>query len=154
MAHKIIYIDMDGVLCDFDGAHARDKIAYPDNPYPQSRQGFYLALEPIEGAISAMDKLLRAENVEAYILTAPSLYNPLSYTEKRLWVENHLGFEWVERLIISPNKALLKGDILIDDHITGRGQDKFEGQLIHFGGPAAPNWATILPSLFDKISEN
>jgi len=32
---KIIYIDMDGVLCDFDGAVARDKESYPDLAYPR-----------------------------------------------------------------------------------------------------------------------
>ncbi|MEP1230028.1 MAG: hypothetical protein ABJG88_05080, partial [Litorimonas sp.] len=95
-----IYIDMDGVLCDFEGAFKRDKKALPNNPYPQSRQGFYQELEPIRGAVEAMRTLLSAEKIDPYILTAPSLYNPLSYTEKRLWVENHLGFEWVKRLII------------------------------------------------------
>ncbi len=37
------------------------------------------------------------------------------------------------KLIICSNKGLLKGDILIDDHISGRGQEFFEGKLIHFG---------------------
>jgi len=82
---QLIYIDMDGVLCDFEGAIKRHKKANPDIVYPQSVEGFYRGLKPIKGAISAMETLLKLENVQAYILTAPSLYNPLSYTEKRLW---------------------------------------------------------------------
>ena len=32
----VVYIDMDGVLCDFDGAYKRDKEAFPDLDFPQS----------------------------------------------------------------------------------------------------------------------
>ena len=142
-----IYIDMDGVLCDFEGAVARDKMAYPDIEYPQSREGFYRALKPISGAVEAMNILLQTKGVDAYILTAPSLYNPLSYTEKRLWVEDHLGFEWVKRLIISPDKSLLRGDVLIDDHDKGRGQDAFKGRLICFGRTPFQNWSSVIEDL-------
>lgn len=135
---------MDGVLCDFDGAFTHDKKANPKIEFPQSQKGFYLHLMPISGAIEAMDQLMGSEHLKAYILTAPSIYNPLSYTEKRQWVENHLGFEWVKRLIISPDKSLLKGDILIDDHTNGRGQDMFEGTLIEFGSPNFADWSSVL----------
>ena len=33
-------------------------------------------------------------------------------------------------MIISGYKHLLKGDYLIDDNVTGKGQDKFEGKLL------------------------
>lgn len=140
----IIYVDMDGVLCDFDGAFARDKKRNPEAPYPQSVPGFYRNLTPLIGAVQAMASFLENPNIDPYILTAPSIYNPLCYTEKRLWTEDHLGFDWVKRLIICPDKSLLKGDMLIDDHVSGRGQDKFEGRLIHFGSPGFPNWENVM----------
>ena len=46
--------------------------------------------------------------------------NPLCYIEKRLWVEAHLGFDVVNRLIISAHKGLNKGHFLIDDNVEGR----------------------------------
>lgn len=142
-----VYIDMDGVLCDFETAFARDKAIFSDTPYPQSREGFYLNLVLIRGAQEAMNYFLTAAEIDPYILTAPSVYNPLSYTEKRLWVEKYFGFDWVKRLIISPDKSLLKGDVLIDDHNSGRGQEKFEGRLIHFGSEDFPDWKSVLTRL-------
>ena len=76
-------------------------------------------------------------------LQVHSVYNPLSYTEKRLWVEDHLGFEAVERLIIAPDKSLLRGDVLIDDQAEGRGQEKFVGLVLIFGSEAFPSWVAV-----------
>lgn len=41
--------------------------------------------------------------------------------EKYLWVEKHLGREATNRLILTKDKTLVRGDILIDDkpHIAG-----------------------------------
>jgi 5'-nucleotidase len=52
-----------------------------------------------------------------------------------------LGF--VKKLIICPNKSLLKGQYLIDYNHTGKGQEKFEGKLIHFGSDEFPNWEKV-----------
>ena len=50
----------------------------------------------------------------------------------------------VERLIISPNKALLKGDYLIDDNVEGKGQEGFEGCLVQYGSRSYPDWSAVL----------
>ncbi len=84
-----------------------------------------------------------------YILSAPSLRNPLSYLERRLWVEDYFGLEVANKLILSTNKGLLKGAYLIDDWISGNGQENFEGKIIHFGSINCPSWNDIV-RLFDK----
>ncbi|MEM9528789.1 MAG: hypothetical protein AAGA31_19410 [Bacteroidota bacterium] len=144
METKIVYIDMDGVLCDFVLAYETALAANPDIKYPQSQYGFFRKLRPMPNAIEAIATLRANPELDVYILTAPSIYNPLCYSEKREWVEDHLGMEMVKRLIISPNKALCRGDYLIDDHTTGRGQENFTGRLIHFGSTDFPNWAAVL----------
>lgn len=143
MTPKIVYIDMDDTLCDFSGAYHYHLSINPKIQYPQSQYGFFANLHPLPGAISAVKALIHSEKYDPYILTAPSVLNPLCYTEKRIWIENHFGIEFVDKLIISPNKSLLKGDILIDDNIEGKGQDLFEGYLIHFGSNGYPDWNSI-----------
>lgn len=139
----IVFLDMDDVLCDFKSAHQKALIDNPDIKYPQSQYGFFTNLKPLEGAIEAAKALESSAQYRPYILTAPSIKNPLCYTEKRVWVEKHLGFFFVKRLIICPDKSLLKGQYLIDDNAAGKGQDGFEGELIHFGNDQFPNWEAV-----------
>jgi 5'-nucleotidase len=144
---KIVYIDMDDTLCDYRGAHQQALIANPAMSFPQAEFGFFAGLNPIIGAIEGVKKLMDSSIYKPYILTAPSIKNPLSYTEKRIWIESHLGMEVVERLIISPDKSLLRGDYLIDDIKEGKGQDGFEGILIHFGSEECPDWESVMNML-------
>ncbi len=143
----IVYIDMDDVLCDFTGAFNRAIEKSPQMTFPQSQYGFYQNLLPLAGAIESVLALHASKNYTPYILTAPSTKNPFSYTEKRVWVEEKLGEAFVERLIICSHKGLLKGDLLIDDNDCGRGQESFEGRLIHFGSAQFPDWEAINKAL-------
>ena len=136
---------MDDVLCKFTEAHQASLIKNPEIKYPQSIKGFFENLKPIENAIESVQQLRKIFDV--YILTAPSTMNPLCYTEKRIWIEKHFGYEFTNKLIISPNKGLLKGDVLIDDNNTGKGQDEFEGRFIHFGKEDFPNWDAVILAL-------
>jgi 5'-nucleotidase len=140
---RIVYVDMDDTLCDYTGAYRRTKAAYPGLQYPQSEPGFYLNLEPIAGAIDGFQHIGNLPCTEVYILTAPSVMNPHSYSEKRLWVERHLGLAVAYRLILSPNKGLLRGDILIDDNRSGKGQEYFQGTIYQFGSKRHPDWTSI-----------
>jgi 5'(3')-deoxyribonucleotidase len=145
---KVIYIDMDDVLVKYSEGINAKKLQTPQQAYPQAEWGFFANLEPMEGGIAVMKQMLADPDIEPYIATAPSLKNPLCYAEKRIWVENHLGFEFLKRLIIIPNKGLLRGDILIDDNVIGKGQDSFQGALWQFGSSQYPNWDVVSKSLF------
>lgn len=149
----IVYIDMDDVLCDFSGAHAAALKENPAVKYPQSQYGFFTNLHPIDGGIEFVNELMHSNVYIPYILTAPSIQNPLCYTEKRVWIEKMFGLSFVSNLIICNNKALLRGDILIDDHESGKGQEQFKGRLIHFGSNRFPNWKAVKEEL-DGIAGN
>jgi len=137
MSKPRIYVDMDGVLCDYDEAKYRTLLRTPENFFPQASYGFFRDMRPITGAIEAYHWL--HENFDTWILTRPSVLNPMCYTEKREWVEKHLGLEICEKLIMCTEKGLLKGDYLIDDMPW----PSFEGQQITFGSKEYPNWKKV-----------
>lgn len=107
---KILYIDMDDVLCDYSASYNQSLVKRPEFKFPQSEPNFFRDLSPIENAINTVNTIRNTDIYEVYILTAPSTRNPHSYTEKRLWIENHFDYDFTKRLIISPDKSLLKGD--------------------------------------------
>jgi len=145
----ICYVDMDGVVANI-AKHARKH--FKENPeikYPQSQYGFFLELEEIEHSVGSVKML--SKHFDIWFLTAPSTRNPMSYAEKNYWIRQHFGQVWCDKLILCPNKSLLKGNYLIDDNTSGRGQDKFDGELIHFGSTQFPNWFEVCKYLFTSI---
>lgn len=140
-----VMIDMDGVLCDLASAFERARGEQPDIAYPQSIPGLFASLEPMPGAIEAVNRL-RAEH-DVWILSAPSVRNANSYTEKRIWIEKHFDLDMAYRLILAPDKSLVMGDVLIDDYDRGKGQEGWGGRLIHFGSAQFPTWAEVVAEL-------
>ncbi|KZY59553.1 hypothetical protein A3735_15010 [Oleiphilus sp. HI0061] len=139
----IIYCDMDDCLADYNGGYLASKSQFPDIAFPQSIPGFFRSLKPLPGAVETFHWLSRNSIFDTYILSAPSLKNPLSYSEKRIWVEENLGEEFIDRLIISSYKNLNYGHYLIDDYDSGKGQELFGGMLIKFGTGQFPDWNSV-----------
>lgn len=141
MKKNTYYVDMDDTLCDFAGQAYIDVKLNPAIRYPQATYGFFTKLKPLPDAIESMHELV-AMGHDVWILTRPSVLNPLCYTEKRVWVENHLGLDFCHRLILCPDKARVgsEGDILIDDMVW----DYFKGEQIIFGSPEFKNWKSIM----------
>lgn len=137
---KRVYVDLDGVLCDFYGAAKKALLENPTQKYPQSQWGFFLKLKEIPDAIDSVKKL--SINYDVWILTRPSFRNVNCYTEKAQWIWDHLGYEFLEKTIFSGDKSLLKGDYLIDDQ-NNANQDKFSGEWIHFGSEKFPDWNSV-----------
>lgn len=135
----IVYVDMDGVLADYNAR--RDAFGEEATHQP----GFFRDLEPIQDAIAGF-KTLVGMGCNVYILSTAPWSNPSAWSEKRLWVEEHLGEDGFKRLILSHHKNLLKGEYLIDDRIAN-GVDGFEGKHIHFGSATYPNWVEVVASL-------
>ena len=135
----ILYIDMDGVVVDYDAGAAEFKRRFPHIEFPQSEYGFFVNLLPLNDGIEAVKKLIASDKYDVWILTRPSPKNPPCYMEKRIWIERYFGMELCEQLIISTNKTLSKGAYLIDDWDWD-----FEGEHIKFGTEKFPDWKTVL----------
>lgn len=144
----ILYVDMDDTLCKYTSTLLPQ--ITPELQFPQGQLGFYRNLEPIKDAIESVITLINSGFYDVYILTAPSVINTHSYSEKREWIEKYFGYNFCHKLIISPNKGLLKGDYLIDDCSFGKGQEDFKGEIILFGSNTYPTWERVMEYLLPK----
>lgn len=155
----IVLFDMDDVLCDHEGDFLkRWRERHPDLPHiPLERRhcfkitrqylsecgatadlvknircapGFVAALTPIPGALEAVREIT-ARGHATYLCTAPMNGNPTCASEKFEWVVRHLGQEYHDRVIITNDKTLVRGDLLIDD------KPEIRGALV-------PTWEQVL----------
>lgn len=133
-----IAVDMDQVLCNFFKKYF--SLKSKEIEYPQAIEGFFLDLDPMPNAIEGFKYLW--ENFDTYVLTRPSVWNVHCYTEKAIWVREHLGFEVLHKMVLNPQKQRNKGNYLIDDS-TDAGQLDFEGTLLRFG-PEHYDWNSII----------
>jgi 5'-nucleotidase len=151
-----ILVDMDGVIADFDGEFLQryrrrypDKLYYPfeqrtefyvKDQYPEELKPlvaeilleptFFRDMMPMDGAMEALLEM-EAVGLEVFICTSPFTTYQNCVLEKYQWVESYLGSEWVNRIILTKDKTLVRGDILIDDKPEITGVD-------------VPNWEHIL----------
>lgn len=135
----IIYVDMDGTVFNYKFQKEKYSKNHPQIQYPQSIEGFFDSMPAFDGAIEIIKELISSEKYDVYFLTAPSVENHLSYTEKRTCIEKHFGIKACKNLIISNDKSLSIGDILVDDCDSGRGQEFFLGKHIIY----RDNWNHI-----------
>ena len=118
-----IYIDMDGVIANFQ--KAADEGGWKHRP---DLHVDYRNLEVIDGAIKSLAKL-NADH-EIFIASTPPWTRPEVWGHKREWLEEHFPY-LKRRLILTHRKDLLIGDILIDDS-KYRGQPDFKGNWFWF----------------------
>ena len=145
----LILLDQDGVLADFEvgfrGAwtaryahhmpalppHSRKSFRLRDD-YPHhladavssvyESPGFYLNLPPMPGALDGIREMI-AEGHDVRICTSPLTPWHHCVSEKYEWVERYLGAEFTERMILTKDKTLVRGDVLVDDKPRIRGAE-------------------------------
>ena len=140
---KILYVDMDNVLVNFQSGI--DKLSKDDfdkykGKYDQAPNIFSM-MDPLEGAIQAYEKL--SSKYDTYILSTAPWYNSTAWKDKIEWVQKYLHKSAFKRLILSHHKNLNAGDYLIDDRLRN-GAEKFKGEHIHFGTEKFPDWDAVL----------
>lgn len=145
---KRVYIDIDGCIADWQGHYDLIKSINPESKYPQTGDFFFQNLEPIWDGVDFVEKMMHDDGYDTWLLTAPYVWGERSYTGKRIWVENYLGLDACFKLIMCPDKSLMKGDFLIDDHYDSHGQKDFEGELILYGSDMYPDWHTVSKKFF------
>lgn len=99
--------------------------------------GFYENLDPEPGAVDALKDI--EDHFQGYITpficSSPSVPRgaefPWCHSEKIAWVQDKLGSFWANRTILTKDKTLVRGHLLIDDN------PKIKGVV-------EPTWAQII----------
>lgn len=146
---KTVLIDMDNTLAQFDLEFGKRWVAeypqgsldliknrkhfeleqnFPDDPAAKdaavkimSTPGLYIKFEPAVGSVEAVKEMTQA-GLSVFFCSAP---HPFQYescvAEKYSWVRKYYGEEYLSRIIITRDKTVIKGTVLIDDKpkITG-----------------------------------
>ena len=146
---KILYVDMDNVLVNFQSGIDRLSPALIEKYEGDLDEvpGIFSLMDPLEAAIESYKKL--SKNFDTYILSTSPWENPTAASDKFAWVKYHLGDYAYKRLILSHHKHLNQGDFLIDDR-PNNGADKFTGELILFGSEKFPDWHVVTNYLLKK----
>ena len=146
----IVYVDMDGVLVDFESGIARltdQELSMYAGRFDEV-PGIFARMDPMPGAIEAFTAL--AERFDVYILSTASWHNPSAWAHKVEWIQAHFGHGQAspayKRLILSHHKNLNSGDYLIDDR-PHNGAESFDGERIVFGSEEFPDWDAVLAHL-------
>lgn len=156
----LILIDMDDVLTDFDGEFYRKwNEVHPDKHItpPEERKKFYLmeespkeyeelirgiytapgfvkSLPEIPGSIDAVKEIASLGHTIFFCTTPLNMYYNC-VKEKYEWIEEHIGFEWTKKIILTKDKTLVQGDVLIDDNPEIKGNVKPVWEHIVFDKP-------------------
>jgi len=140
LSPPVVLLDMDGVLVDWDrgflqawgGRSAVDRSkdyamekCVPAEHMQEARaifhaDGFFANLPPMPGAVEAVKRMAEA-GYEVLFCTSPVLTSGGCPSEKFEWVRNHFGPGWVSKIVMTSDKTVVRGDVLIDDKpkITG-----------------------------------
>ena len=140
-ATKTILVDMDGVIADWGRAYGECLDRYGESAASIPRHenqitfnlhtdrtaeeieiikrvmvepGFYARLDPIPGAKTALKQMVK-DGHDVRIVTSPWVSNPTCASDKLNWIAHHYGSHWASRVVITTDKTLVRGDILIDD---------------------------------------
>lgn len=138
---KVILVDMDNTLVDWDSQfYSMMSRLHPHVPlttretrinwsiernYPSQYERailgltnepeFWRTMPPMSGGIEAM-KAMVTGGLNVFIVSTPDPQHTARCAKEKFdWVEHYLGQSWKNKVILTADKTLIRGDVLIDD---------------------------------------
>jgi 5'(3')-deoxyribonucleotidase len=146
---KRVLVDMDGVIADVytrffelhekkygkkltieDVTGIKEAQAFTDQLTWVNTPGFFRTVPVMPGSIDCLKELNARYDV---IVVSMATEFPVCLTDKRLWLTDHYPFISWKQMVFCGNKSLIKGDIMIDDHL--KNLDSFDGETIMYNQP-------------------
>ena len=161
MAHSVVLVDQDGPLADYRAAILAALESIGENPSHLQKKtystradvqaaygnrvadeidrirnmsGFYEHLEVVEGANEGIKRLLDLGAVP-FVCSRPRLQNRTCSSEKLAWLGTHFP-EFEGRFVLTTDKTVVSGHILIDDDYSVTGITTPNWKHVYFGNPA------------------
>jgi len=153
-----ILLDMDGVLADFDAklfADTAEVIQWPSEALRRTRRfctdhlpsnqerryvrrhiettPFFRDLPVIEGARKGVREL-EEMGFDLWVVSKPLESNPTCASDKYAWVADHFP-TLAGKVILTPDKSLIHGGILLDDAIKDRERALASWTPVHYSYP-------------------
>ncbi len=150
---KVLFLDMDDVMADTAMAflkvyNAHFKTSYTKESIKQGtvwedeivknyreirgvifKPGFFRAIPVMLGAPEVVEAL--NDKYDVFVASAAMEF-PISLKEKHDWLNEYFPFIHWKNMIMCGDKSILKGDILIDDHL--KNLSVFDGRAVLFDG--------------------
>lgn len=93
--------------------HIVDEIERAESRRMTEEPGWFRELPVVPGSQEGVARLMEA-GVDIWICTKPMEGNPTCASDKYEWVAEHFP-DLAKRVIVTPNKGLVVGDVLLDD---------------------------------------
>lgn len=167
MSKKIILLDMDNVIADFDTAlyRRRDefkhKLIYTEpysaenisqinmwktiNSHPAnidivrgvfSVDGFFATIPIMPGARQAVERLDQlSDKYDYFFCSSPSVSSRTCHSDKAQWLCRYFSYKHGNKLILTDDKTMVRGDVLIDDKVSIKGCCEPSWKHILFNNP-------------------
>ena len=100
-----------------------------------NQQPIFILLAPIEGAIAGVNRIRNTFQNDVFFCSSPHVPNIMGYADKAVWIDSFFHGWGCKNLILTKDKTLVDGIVLIDDKADPIGNYEAKWKHIVFDQP-------------------